>query len=529
MNKVSSIKFEELIRLDEVILYDVLKYKKIVKGYGEIIKKVLLEDNSSAKILLDKYEMNIDLGNKKIYLPDELTKDDKEQIILNYIDSPIAHLNVLEVIRNIRNRSEFSISPKTKLKAKIRIDKEKYLSKNLGIETEFCVSFSKKQTEEIIFEDEGEKIKYSYSSNWIEENKDFNTLLNNFIYLFDYADWQMRITFVSKMIEMGILERTVFFRSRYDYPNGITFKSKNILALLKMTSYYLELEKNNIRLEEIIEWFFKSYVKEEFGVEGFTIKLPSKNSTYLEKCRIIFPEMESVLRQYKLYVEDGYINKELLEISSTSLDYGSLPSILTEKKYVYGKGEKFEKVRYYLTSDQCMLTYVKRIGDKYENFYELICNELVNINDYIENYNYDINWLVDNNIIVVKSNGDIKWKDEVIVAIFMDLSINDVISYWRYPKTFRNKIDELKENDFLEFSCSLLSKPEQDYISFLLNKNKFSNGYDIRNKCIHGTQANSENGKETHKVYYMYAIIVFIICIIKINDELCIFDSFKKN
>ena len=67
----------------------------------------------------------------------------------------------------------------------------------------------------------------------------------------------------------------------------------------------------------------------------------------------------------------------------------------------------------------------------------------------------------------------------------------------------------------------------QDIISFILNKNRFANGYDIRNKCLHGTQANSESGEETHKIYYMYAMIVFIICIIKINDELCTLDLLK--
>ena len=39
-------------------------------------------------------------------------------------------------------------------------------------------------------------ISCAYSSEWIEENQDYPTLLNNFIYLFEYVDRCFRCSFV---------------------------------------------------------------------------------------------------------------------------------------------------------------------------------------------------------------------------------------------------------------------------------------------------------------------------------------------
>lgn len=524
--RISNKTMNELLMLNEVSLSQVHSHQIIVNKYGEVLKNILLKYSGAVRIILDKYEMLSNRITSEIFLPKELTITDKETIISNYIDLPEAHINVLEIIKNIKNTKEFGISDKTRLKAKNRIgiERKKLFDSSSCIQMSTEITFSELHDEYRIINIHGHIWHFSYSSEWISNNKDNATLLNNFIYLFEYVDWQMRIQFVNKMSEMGVFENQIFMRSRNDYPIGSVFQRKNMLAFLQMTAYYQELQRNDKRLEEITEWFFNDYLKMEFNILNMVIKMPSASLSFLEKIRTIFPELESVLKQYKLFVENGEIDKELLQISSGATDYASIPSILKNRKYIYGKGEAFDIVKYYLTSDQCMLSYVERIGEEYKCFFDLMCHEQINVCDYDNYLSDEVRWLNENNIIVIDNNGNISWKDENVVKVLVDLSRNEVGSYWHYPKKYRDAVEWLICNKMIEFECTLLTRPESNYISYLLNKSKFGNGFDIRNRYMHGTQGDSENEGKIHEQYYMYSLIVFVICILKINDELCIND-----
>lgn len=64
----------------------------------------------------------------------------------------------------------------------------------------FCVSFGPYENERNERFENGKWI-FEYSNNWIKNNKDYPTLLNNFIYLFEYIDIQARCTHVSNGVD----------------------------------------------------------------------------------------------------------------------------------------------------------------------------------------------------------------------------------------------------------------------------------------------------------------------------------------
>lgn len=78
------------------------------------------------------------------------------------------------------------------------------------------------------------------------------------------------------------------------------------------------------------------------------------------------------------------------------------------------------------------------------------------------------------------------------------------------------------DNREVQVSSKLLSKPEVQYIDYILNKREFSNGLDLRNKYIHDSISKDETRQN-----YDYAILVkiMIILIIKINEEFCLRDD----
>ena len=179
----------------------------------------------------------------------------------------------------------------------------------------------------------------------------------------------------------------------------------------------------------------------------------------------------------------------------------------------------------YLFSDQCMLSYISRIGEKYPNFYELICNEKVSKCDYLEYQIDDLTWLEEKNIIRINAMGFIEFVNGIQILILKDLNSNDVISYWNCPADVRQKIDNMVQGGQLIFEDTLFSKPEQDYFNYHMNKSTFNNSLDIRNRYSHGTQPSGDTDEKTHSSNYMIILKLLIICILKINDELCIEDS----
>jgi hypothetical protein len=128
-------------------------------------------------------------------------------------------------------------------------------------------------------------------------------------------------------------------------------------------------------------------------------------------------------------------------------------------------------------------------------------------------------WLLDNELITQDEKGYIKFVDINLIYVLKELYYEDVLSYWHYPDEIKKVIEDLLSHNHVYSESTLLTRNEQDYIDYYLNKAKFTNGHDIRNRYLHGTNSNDEKQYETD--YYSILKLIVII-IIKINDDLCI-------
>lgn len=519
--------FQNLLNTCTFHIYDILQHKKIVNKYEDEIKDYMIKDiENSTRTFVDVYLIKD--SKKKFYLPNSLSKVDKENIVISYVNSEKPNINYLRLLINTPDTKEFSLGARTKLKIKNEIKKQENelftKNSNSSLSTEFLVQIvpnlgtSKKE----IFTNR--KWDLSYDLNWIEENKDFPTLLNNYIYLFDYVDKQMRWSNVSKKRNLGLVDGFLTMHAKDDYIEGFAFQSMNCIADMQQHAYYDVLNKKGIRLEEIIEWFFNTYLKEEFKIDDYKASVPSKDSTYLEKCRFILPEMEGALKKYNFFVEDGYINHELVDMSSTPIPFDNIKSLI-KNKYVYPNNDNddYILITFALFSDQCMLSYVERIGEKYNTFFELLKKEKITLEDINEYDKSLFDKLLNYNLIYIDNNGIIKFKDIKSILILNDIYNNEVISFWKIPSDYRKTINYLESKGLVKFDSTLLSKPEADYLNFYLNRKKFINSLDLRNKYDHGTKSSGD--EKEHHTNYMIILRLFILVIIKINDDLCIYDS----
>lgn len=507
--------FRQFLENENVHIYSILKYKRLTEYFDEAIKDVLLSDPMNAETILSKYLKEYDL-----YLPPSLTETDTLSLIHKYIDSPQVNINELRKIINFPTNKGLRITDKIKLHAKRKTEKEeeKIFDNEVGVESGVKISYPKDQDEAILFSMDGRTADIKVSRKWIEENVDYPTLWNNFIYLFGFVDGNMRLVFDSKKSESTALESVIRPQAEHLYYQSTSFLFKEMLSNAEIFSYVNVLSVLGVRMEEMIEWFFDVYLNEEFQINDFIVKMPSGEASYFEKCRTILPEIDRVFKQYNTLIEDGMIDQELIQMSSSSFKIRDIKSF-NKKKYVYSSSDWYKTASFLLFSDQSSIFYLPNNKEKYRNFSDLIISEELSRGDFQEYQLKKMQWLFENNLISESNMGHIEFVDQKVIYVLKELYYKEVMSYWRSPKDIKILIEELSSRNLVDFENTLFSRNEQDYLDYYLNKTKFTNGHDIRNKYLHGTNTNDDEQYETD---YYSILKLFVIIVIKINDDLCI-------
>ncbi len=530
-NRISSDTFGQLSKSENIMPEDLFAYKGIVQAYGSALRTYLLRSEYGARIYVHAYEQNYSTSSDftKLYLPKEFSSDDKLKLLMNYINSQHPNMNILLSIFRMKQIDGFPISDMIRLRAKQRYDEE---AKNIvdsgrGICTPFKVSVAikKEQTEEAVLRREGLHFNYSFSEAWLKESLDYPSVLNNFIYLFQYVDaGQMRCQLVSKKRNIGIFERTMHGDLKNLYPETYSFQMSNIAAHLQMITYCIFLSEHGIELENILKWFFTEYLQTEFGCPEIRISFPDKNTSYSDRCVKLCIALDSLLKQYKAYLDYKEIDFALIQISSSSVKFQNIQSLINSK-YLYGAGNEYEWLANCLFSDQNMMSFVKRIHDEgreYRTLYELLKSEIVYVSDFLESDIPNLEKLEQYDLVTIRDDTIVRLVNNVKSMILMDLYYNDVISRYHYPEEAQIVFDEWLQKGLLQEEGTLLSKPEIQYFNYLLNDAEFINGPKIRNNYIHGvTQTITD--EDTHRNNYYTLLSIITILAIKINDEFCLY------
>lgn len=524
-NRISNKTFKKI--LPRFNLLGILAYKSLVSKYDYELTEELMENPNYIDILISKYLRKS--NGRNIFLPDSFTLEKKEEFVKNYIESEVAHINVLDLLAHMPILSDFQLSDDTRTKAIEKHDElcAAFFEEKRGVhfETSMQVSYSSTQKEAVITDYKDSKLSCSVSEKWIENNLDYPTLLNNFIYIFSLVDMEMRVSNVSKPNQCGIFERIFSFNDYIKYySSSHAFSLLNNFTVIKMASYceYLK-SKYNIRIEDVLQWFFDEYLKNEFNVDSFIVNLPSESSTYLEKCRTLCSEMECLFKQFDSYIKYGTVKHNIIENSSKPIEIKNIKSF-HQKKYLYAKDGECVGLMNLLFSDQTVLSYLSKRENRkeYDNLFSLLKDDVVNISEYEEYQKKSIMHLVDKKIIQINEHGFLSFVNFGEVAVLCDLYYNGFASVSYYRKhNMMNLIETLQQKDWIFFSGELLASPESDYFNYYLNKSDFSNGFDLRNKYLHGTQRKKGSDDELHKMNYYTLLMLYVIIVIKINEEFC--------
>lgn len=499
-------------------IFQILQDKSFVEYFDNEIT-LLLEDQKYGLEFILSYYLEEHEKEQKLYIPRSFTKDKRIKLIEEYLRGGDVNPNNLQLIINARSTSELPISPKMKKLADQRNTEFWNSNKSAFIhEYGLCVSFGPYENVRTIRK-ENEKWILEYDTGWIKNNTDYQTLLNNFIYLFEYTDSQARCTYASNNYGKSAFTDLLSIRGKGMYKKDTAFDMLESLSDIQMAGYVGQLSNLKINIEDIIKWFFESYLAEEFGIENFICNIPNPEDSILSKCKTLASAIDGVLSKYKMFCDYGGIDLDLFRYITNSPRIKDVPSLI-KNKYCYAKSDTIIKEMNLMFSDQSMLTYTEKTGSKYDNFFQLISNEKIGIADCLPCNQEAVKWLIDRGVIYIEDEV-IKYQTERVLLL-KELYEKKVISM-QYRKS--PILKDLISKGETETDNKLFTKPEYQYFDYLLNNSEFSNGKAIRNRYIHDSIINDEKTM-TEDYYTLLKVMVMII--IKINDDCCLNDMVKE-
>lgn len=513
------------LRKNHVNLGNLLASEKLVRAYGEEVRKDLMVAPRNAEILIRK-NLGQDPG-PKVYLPAGFTPSDAKDLIERYLADESANLNYVRLVAKAHDFQRLGIDAKLRLRAKRRSAElsAKLFAENDGFRTGCDVLVVDDQSDPVVFDvdsSDGAVLRYSYSRRWLDDTTDSPSILNNFQHLFEFADDQVLLTLPSQAAALGVMERVMGMVGATEYKVGVRFRNADARSLLQTTMLRNFLRAAGVDLERVLQWFFEQYLVEEFDAQHFTFTPSGEESTYLEKVRHLFSEMESVANQFGLFAESGYLDRELLSIAGDQVRYKDIPSLLADKYALVSKGSEIEGILHLLFSDQSGLLYIND-GLHGDDAVQLILDNRLTRTDFRRGQRSSIDFLIGHGILD-DSGTFLRFVDLGQLAVLANLFHSEAVSYYRLTGSQRVQVDAMVAKGWVARHSSLLTACEGDYFNFFLNKVGFSNGLNLRNLYLHGSQPNSD--EDAHFNAYLIALRLTVALVIKINDDFCLSASY---
>ncbi|UOQ57801.1 hypothetical protein MUN78_02900 [Leucobacter allii] len=510
------------LKAARVRLSEMLVNRNLVSAYDTDLREELLAEPRNAEILARKYLEKDERA--KVYLPRSFTSEDARNLMERYISDDEANSNYLRLISTAKDNLHAGIDAKLRLQAKRRNEDltAKFFEQNVGYKTGSEVSISVDQDEPVLSEvdtSDGSVWRHTYSQRWLEETTDNPSILNNFQHLFEFADDQVLLTLPSYYAHLGVMERIMGVTGNTEYKTGVAFQAVDASSLLQTHMYRLFLKSHDISIEDVIAWFFEKYLVEEFEAVNFSFSPSVGDTSYLQRVRHLFAEMEGVANQFSVFVEDGYLDRDLLTMGADQVRYKDLPSLL-QGRYVYPiEDQEIVGVLHALFSDQSPLNYIEE-DLQGSTAVELLLRNEVSYTDFHNHQQASIDHLIRLGVLQ-DADERIQFRSLDQLIVLSALFNTQAANYYRLSPAARLEVDDMVEKGWLTRQSSLLTNAEADYFNYFLNRVEFSNGPNLRNRYLHGSQAHAD-GEEAHFNTYLVALRLLIALVIKMNDDFCL-------
>lgn len=507
-------------------LRHILQCKAIVEHYKLVLRDILLHDSQAALLLIDKYIARKDNPiERELYLPANLTMSDKQAIISGYLDSEDPNINYVRLLcQNKDNSNGLELDVMTRLKAErlaSRLNDEIMTDpRTVKVPRNMTVIFSNEENIlPVKFKIEDGHPVYTYSVKYINECKG-TLLLGNCISMFYWLNQHFLVELISKKCEVDSFEEVLHNLSRTAYPDFDHFCRKNSLAQVQLQGYCGALEKRNTSFEQVLKTFYEYHLSAAYGYPSLPLNFPKEDDSWLNKCRILFPELDAIVKQYNSYVQYDAIDPDVIRLSKPC-NMSDGKSLLTNKYCEVPDGQsEIHRILWYMLAPGALLDYVEPFkGKHYGCLLELLLNEQVHYDIYDERKRQNIDYLMEHGIVKKAADGILAIVDHDMSILLQSLWEYHACSYWHYSECGRKHLDNMVEKGWLITSDMLLTTEERRYFSYYMDNSEYTNGFAYRNHYAHGSTP-SVDDERTHLNAYLVFLRMLAIIILKMEDDL---------
>ncbi|WP_099975170.1 hypothetical protein [Lactobacillus terrae] len=531
--KVEENNLNRIVKKSNIPIWYFLKVNDFYLQYPDMMKMMFLQKSKNVELVISKYTKN----GKKYFIPSNISKNEMYSLFSDYISESSPNVNYLKLIENgIKGIEEVKIEPRMKLNAKRKYNQlMKELSHKEGTfngnpySMEIFFNYQK-------YKENNSDLKLLLDEEWMIENNDPESLLNNFRFLDFYFTENGILNLCSfPNLESGSL--SMFFtgpQTNKYYEESYLFSMKNWIVRKAFLIYQERISsKTEYRVEELINYFFTDYCLSNFQIKWLPFYFSKKNENLNIQTRTLSTIEEQIRKQWKLLTEDGDIDAELFELE-TNINVKELPSML-DKKYIYlnEKNTDMLALNTLLFSDQSLLNYIDE-NKQESTFFDLLFRHRLKMSEFRPCQQQQLQKLMDKNIISINDNDVICTSESQKLRLYILQNIYNygVMHYYHGLNGFDTKnislicqreIDKMISDDLVISKSTLFSKPESDYLNFVLNDTEFDNALGIRNKNSHGAVL------KENKDIYAYSLVILMLYVMKINEELELAEQIKKN
>lgn len=516
VNENDEERFSTYVNKYDIQLIHLSCIDEIVKLFPVVVKNNFLDFPQNIEFFITHQSGKYIDSRGGLFTKISLTNEEVNNLARKYCEDNLANPNYLKAIFNYKKTSQYFFEDEVKLLSKRRSDNiwKNHFKNHSGVAFSISASIAPIENEKLFsFENNGTTSKIIINKNVLDEHQDFSTLLNNYIYILNFFSYNTGLPWLVLNRDASDFYELFSLKSNADYSDF----DKNIkLSYSLLFHVYFDYLKNNkIDLEEIIEWYFNTYIVEELGIVGFHFNSSNRASSYYERSKSIVSEMDSILSQFELFEKYGEIDFDLLSIRSKPTSYNNIKSFKNHKFLKLKTSIENSQLMSMLFSDRSRLAYTLS-NEGSHTFFSLVVAG-ININDFADYQQEDIKYLIEKNIVEIVGD-TIKFKNIREIKILYMLWRTGTYCLFYKLESDLAVAQNLVEKNFCEYTNKVFSEPEINYLSFILDDKKYGNGPKIRNKFTHGKFSRLDEKKQLE--YYLELLQIVVFYVIRINDEL---------
>lgn len=508
-------------------LRDLLRRERLVAKNQAALVELLKENEHTAEWLLQEYvQKDTSGGEDRIYFPQSLSFQDKEDIISRYLDTDEPNLNYVRLVLVARKDANLRLSDAVKLKAS-RVEKqlnEKHFSPEHAIQHTYAVSINSAPGKPLKWVERGEDGDpvLCYSKEIMLKFKG-PQLLQYLRYGFEFLTLNGMISLVAKDSDSGVFERALSMGGKFSYLNNFAFRYNESISLLQITAMQQVLGEDGANIEAFLKVYYEEYLKEKYGYPSGKLSLADVSADWVTKCKAIVPEIDLIAHRYDLYAKTGSVDDELLLLSTDNVRVTDVQSATAGRYYtIKGKPGELYRLFYLFFSDQSMLTFIEPFKEgQYTNFYKLLTEQDGKIcYDNYQNYQLrDIDYLIDEGYLSKGEDGMLYCEKFVEIGLLKQLYEYHSCPAHIYEDYEKELLYGMEQKDWVEKDNHLLSVEERNYFDYYMYNTKYTNGPALRNRYAHGSFADPEKDN-IHRNNYNRLLILLVLELLKIEDDL---------